>query len=185
MKTLVLYTSMTGSTEKYAHDIANAVGGEAFSLKTFSWRKIDDYGIVIYGGWIMGGTIQGLNKFFQHWDKSLKNKNVIIFSVGMTIPTAEGRHLLIEQNLLDLYHVRYYQVRGSFDINKLHFPYKFMINNSIKMAVNDPNASEDQKSLALVKDHPIEVYDNEKIEKILTVVRSIESAPVEVKEESK
>jgi hypothetical protein len=29
---------------------------------------------------------------------------------------------MIEQNLLDMYHVRYYQFRGSFDMKKLHFP---------------------------------------------------------------
>lgn len=182
MKTLVLYTSMTGSAEKYAKDIASAVNGDAFPLKKFNWRKINDYGIVVYGGWIMGGTIQGLNKFFQHWDKQLKSKQVIIFSSGMTIPTAEGRHILIEQNLLDLYHVRYYQFRGSFDITKLHFPYKFMINNSIRMAVNDPNASEDQKSLALVKDHPIVAYDGEKVERVITVIRGLENAPESVEE---
>jgi hypothetical protein len=64
--------------------------------------------------------------------------------------------------------------------------YPFGISNFNPSPINaTPNASEDQKSLALVKDHPIEVYDNEKIEKILTVVRSIQAAPVEVKEESK
>jgi len=177
MKTLVLYTSLTGSTEKYAKDIASAVNGDVFPLKSFKWRNIKDYSIVVYGGWIQGGTIKGLDKFLQHWDKDLKKKDVIIFSCGMTFPTEEGRHVLIEQNLLDLYHVRYYQLRGNFDINKLKPIYKFMIQNSIKMIVNDPDATEDQKALAGIKDHPIVCYDAPKVEKVISVIRSLEVAP--------
>lgn len=177
MKTLVLYTSLTGSTEKYAKDIASAVNGDACSLKSFKWKNIKNYSIVVFGGWIQGGTIQGLNKFLQHWDKELKGKDVILFSCGMTIPTEEGRHILIEQNLLDLYHVRYYQFRGCFDINKLKFPYKLLIQSSLKMIANDPDATEDQKALSDIKYHPIECYDGAKVEKVVSVIRTLEVAP--------
>ena len=91
----------------------------------------------------------------------------------MSIPSADGRALLIEQNLLDMYHVRYYQVRGSFDIKKLHFPANFMIINSLKMIANDPQTSADQKSLMDIKNRPIIVYDSEKIDKIVNVINGL------------
>jgi hypothetical protein len=95
----------------------------------------------------------------------------------MSLPTPEGRHILIEQNILDNYHIRFYQFRGSFDMAKLHFPYNFLINNSIRMIANDPNASEDQKSLAAIKDHPLVYFDNEKVEKVLLVLRTLAATP--------
>jgi menaquinone-dependent protoporphyrinogen IX oxidase len=185
MKTLILYTSKTGSTEKYAKDIASAVGGDAFPLKHFKWKLAENYDIIVYGGWIMGGTIQGLDNFFQNWDKYLSKKQVIIFSTGMTLPTADGRHLLIEQNLLDMYHVRFYQVRGSFDFSKLSFFYKLAIKNSIRMMAKDPDITEGQKSVLDIENHPLEVYDGEKIEKICTVIRSLLTAPTVVEVDSK
>jgi menaquinone-dependent protoporphyrinogen IX oxidase len=185
MKTLVLYTSNIGSTKRYAEDIAAKTGGDVFPLKEFKWRTIKDYDIVVYGGWIMGGTIKGADKFFQHYDKSLSDKDVIIFSSGMTFPTAEGRHLLISQNLLDMYHVRYYQLRGSFDFSKLKFPYNFLMNNSLRMIEKNPESSEDQKALLDIKNTPIEYYDSQKIEKIVSVIKAIESAPKVVEVDSK
>lgn len=172
MKTLILYVSKTGNTKAYAEDIAKKVQADVAPLRGFKAKKMVAYDTIVFGGWVEGGTIKGLNKFLSNYS-SMDKKNVIIFSVGMSIPSADGRALLIEQNLLDMYHVRYYQVRGSFDIKKLHFPANFMIMNSLKMIANDPQASADQKSLMDIKNRPIVVYDNEKIERIVNVINDL------------
>jgi menaquinone-dependent protoporphyrinogen IX oxidase len=172
MKTLILYTSKTGNTKAYAEDIAKQVGGDVAPLAHFRMKKLQDYDTVVYGGWVQGGTIKGLDKFLAEY-KSIEKKNVLIFSVGMSIPTSDGRSLLIEQNLLDLYHVRFYQVRGSFDMKKLHFPDNFMISNSLKMMANDPSTSPDQAALLSIKEHPIIFYDHYKIAKIVSVINQL------------
>src|SRR5574344_66080 len=129
MKTLILYTSKTGNTKAYAEDIAKQVAADVAPLKGFRMKKMLDYDTIVFGGWVQGGTIKGLDKFLSDY-KSIEKKNVLIFSVGMSIPTSDGRSLMIEQNLLDMYHVRYYQFQRSFDMQKLHFPESFMISNS-------------------------------------------------------
>ena len=125
MKTLILYTSKTGNTKAYAEDIGRQVSATVAPLKGFRAKKMLDYDTIVFGGWVQGGTIKGLDKFLSNY-KSIEKKNVIVFSVGMSIPSSDARSLMIEQNLLDMYHVRYYQFRGSFDMKKLHFPENFM-----------------------------------------------------------
>jgi menaquinone-dependent protoporphyrinogen IX oxidase len=181
MKTLILYTSKTGNTKAYAEDIAKQVAADVAPLKGFRMKKMLDYDTIVFGGWVQGGTIKGLDKFLSDY-KSIEKKNVLIFSVGMSIPTSDGRSLMIEQNLLDMYHVRYYQFRGSFDMKKLHFPESFMISNSLKMIANDPAAAPDQQALMGIKDHPIEFYDSEKVAKVVSVINQLSFASMNPKE---
>ena len=179
MQTLVLYTSNTGSAKRYAEDIASSLGADVMPLKKFKWKNIDDYGLVIYGGWIMGGKIKGVDDFLSHYD-SLEGKNVIIFSAGMVIPSKEGRDVIINANILDIYHVRYYQLRGNFDINKLGFFQKAMIKMYMKQIEADPEANQGYKALLSFLDEPLEYYDRDGVDKIINVSKKILSSPVEV-----
>ena len=182
-KTLILYTSGCGSTKKYASDIANAINGDACALKKFKWKDIDNYQIVIYGGWISNGVIKGVDDFLYKYDECLKDKDVIVFANGMSFPTDETRKELINRNYLSPYHVRFYQLRGNFDFNKLKWTQKMMIKAGIKIFERDPNATPEQKMLKNVLATPIECYDSAKIERIITVVRQIENEPIEAKTE--
>jgi menaquinone-dependent protoporphyrinogen IX oxidase len=175
MKTLILFTSKTGNTKAYAEDIGRQVSATVAPLKGFRAKKMLDYDTIVFGGWVQGGTIKGLDKFLSNY-KSIEKKNVIVFSVGMSIPSSDARSLMIEQNLLDMYHVRYYQFRGSFDMKKLHFPENFMITNSLKMMANDPSTAPDQQALLTIKDHPIEFYDTEKVAKVVSVLNQLSFA---------
>jgi len=49
------------------------------------------------------------------------------------------------------------------------------------MAANDPNATPEQAALANLKDHPIVFFDNEKVEKVLLVLRTL-AASIQSKE---
>ncbi|MCI1245229.1 MAG: flavodoxin domain-containing protein [Bacilli bacterium] len=180
MKTLILYKSKTGNTKAYAERIGEGIHGDVFPLDKFKWRNLGGYDAIVFGGWIMGNTIQGIDKFLQHW-KEMATKNVFVFAVGMSLPTTESRHLLIEQNILDNYHIRFYQFQGSFDMSKLRFPYNLLIANSIRATVNSPGASPEQKALADLKDHPFVFFDNDKVERVLLVLRTL-SAELDCKE---
>ncbi len=172
MRTLVIYESLTGSTQKYAEDIARAVSGEVIPLRRFKPKMIPQYDVIVFGGWVRGGRIQGLDKFLTHWDQ-MEGKDVIIFSSGMSIPTKQGRLDLISANLLDLYHVRYYELRGNFDYDKLNFINRMMMDRSLQMIENDPEASVDQKYLLTVRDNPISYYDQERVDRIIEVINGI------------
>lgn len=172
MNILILFTSNCGSTKTYAEDLSKTLNADVFPLKGYKLKKMKDYDTIIYMGWVRGGEIMGLNKFLTEWDL-ISEKNVIVCSVGMSMPSADGRRILINQNLLDLYHIRYYQMRGSFDFTKLKFPNSFLISQSIKRMSQTGEAIE-KPYLARIKEEPIIVYDREKMDRVIEVVRSLE-----------
>lgn len=172
MRTLILYYSKTGNTEKYAQDIARAVNADVLPFKKFKPKMIQNYDTIVFGARVLGNKIQKIDDFLRYYE-DMEDKNVILFSVGMSMVTKETRASMISSNLLDMYHVRYYQLRGSFDFKKLGKIEQFMFSNSLRMIANNSDATPDQRMLLTIKDHPIEYYDNAGIEKIITVINKL------------
>lgn len=182
MRTLVLYESKNGSTKKYAEDIALGISADILPLKKFKWKNINEYDTIVFGGWVLGGKIRGIDEFLGHWPE-METKNVLIFSSGMSYVTKEGRETLISQNLLDMYHLRFYQLRGSFDYSKLNFFHKMMISNSLRLMARSGEDSEDADYVSRLKETPLEYYDQTGIDRMLSVLHRIENAPIEAKAE--
>ena len=178
MRTLILYYSKTGHTKKYAEDIAAALKCDVLPLKKLKKKMIADYDTIIFGSRVMGGRISKVDEFLSNYDL-MAEKNVIMFAVGMSLATPESRKTLISNNLLDLYHIRFYQFRGSFDFNELSFFERFMLNNSLRMIENDPNATADQKTLLSIRETPINYYDEAAVNKVISIVRKLESEVTE------
>lgn len=181
MKTLILYVSKSGNTKAYAEAIADALGTTAYPLKSVKPKKWADYDTIVFGGWVMGGKIQGLDRFLQNWDL-ISDKNVIVFANGMGYPDAQTRKDLITGNLLDLYHLRFYQLRGSFDFSKVKFPYSFLLNVTMQRMASDPTQAATLEVLKQAKENPIVYFDQEKIDYIVSVIRNL---PVTVEAKDK
>ena len=174
MRTLIVYYSKTGSTQKYAEAIAASVKCEAIPFKKFKKQMIDEYDTIVFGSRVVGNRIQKVDDFLAMYDL-MKEKNVILFAVGMSLVTKETRLNLISGNLLDLYHIRFYQLRGSFDYSKLSFFERMLMSNSLRMIANDPNATADQQMLLQLKETPMEFYDDAGVDKIISVIRKIDT----------
>ena len=176
MRTLILYTSKTGGTKKYAEDIASAISGEALPFNKRKFKKMDlsQYDTSVYGGWVCGSKIQGADEFLARYD-DMAEKNVILFSSGMGFVSKESRDNMITGNLLDLYHIRYYQLRGSFDYSKLKFPYNWMIKLGISGAKKMNDGNTDVAFLEQVMETPFEYYDHAGIEKIISILHRLEN----------
>lgn len=173
MRTLVLYQSKTGNTQKYAEEIGNAVHADIMPLKKFKERMIDDYDTIVFGGWVMANKIQGLDSFLSHYEV-MKDKNILIYSVGMSMTSPETRQEMISSNILDLYHVRYYQLRGSFDFNKLGFVHRMLMGHTINIMAAKENPDASQMAIAQLKEHPIEFHDYAGIDRIVSVLHRLE-----------
>ncbi len=176
MRTLIIYYSKTGNAEKYAKDIGAAVNADVIPFKKYKAKMTKDYDTIIFGARVIGTRIQKIDEFLSTYDQ-IEDKNVIIFSVGMSIVTKESRLNLISANLLDTYHIRFYQLRGSFDYQKLSMMEKLLLSNSLRMIANDPNATADQRMLETLKERPIEYYDQAGIERIITVLNKLSAIP--------
>lgn len=181
MKKIIIYSSEAGSTEKYAKDIASAVNADVIdaskALKKWKKYKIDDYDLILYMSWIRGGMIVGASDFLYHYD-DLENKEIMMAACGMSFPTDESRKDLININHLDPYHIRFYQLQGSFNYNNLSKKNKMLMKLALKQAKKTPEISDDMLSALDFKNRVIEQYDANKIERIIYVIRQLEKREV-------
>jgi len=60
-KVVVIYKSNTGFTRKYSEWISDALGCTAISLSEANSLKLNQYDIIIFGGGMHAGKINGIN----------------------------------------------------------------------------------------------------------------------------
>lgn len=143
MKTMVVYESKTGFTAKYATWIAQALSCEAKEVKRVSSREIETCDAVIFGGWIMGGNISGLNKI-----RNMNPKQLVVFAVGSMSVSEEQNSQLMTQNHLEGTPFFYFQ--GGLCFEKMGFFSKMMlkmVSNSLKKKENKTEQEEEMVKL--------------------------------------
>ena len=82
MNTLILFSSKYGATEKCAELISKDLQGKVdlLNLKSKLLGDISSYDMILLGGGIYAGRIQGeLKKFVEGNEESLMNKNIGLF----------------------------------------------------------------------------------------------------------
>ena len=127
MKKIVVYQSGTGFTAKYAGWIAEELGCEAKEYKKMKADELKDYDMVIYGGWIMANMVFGYDKV-----KALKLKNVVVFGVGMSVPSDDLTAKIAAQNEISQESLFYFE--GGYNPKKVGFV-KQMMMNMIKKSI--------------------------------------------------
>ena len=137
MNKVVIYQSGTGFTAKYAGWIAERLGCEAKEYKSVNTKELMDYDMVIYGGWIFGGMVFGYDKI-----RELNLKNVIVFGVGMTVPSEEVAAKIAEQNQIP--RDRFYYYEGGYAPQKVKIIKKMMMNMIKKSLEKKENKTADE-----------------------------------------
>lgn len=97
MKTLIITTSKTGFSQRYAQWLAEAVQGSSVLLKEFHKEMADANTLLVYGGGLSAGKINGLDRFFTLSDELACKR--IIFAVGATPSNATDTDKLRSENL--------------------------------------------------------------------------------------
>lgn len=90
----VVYTSETGFTEKYAKWISSQLACDCFPATDISTDSLKRYGVIIYGGWVMDGVIQGLKRSLPLF----KDKKLVVFGVGALPASEKQAKFLAEKN---------------------------------------------------------------------------------------
>lgn len=83
MKILVTYTSKTGFAKWYAEYIAKKVEADLMDFKEVTAEIMSDYDVVVYGGGLYAGMINGYKKAKEMFVKS-SAKKFVLFATGGT-----------------------------------------------------------------------------------------------------
>ncbi|WP_165246956.1 flavodoxin domain-containing protein [Adlercreutzia sp. ZJ141] len=116
MKTIVVYSSNTGFTEQYAFELSERLDCSCVSLKKLDETELRAYERVVFGGWVMGGMIMGLDKLRGAATPAA------VFAVGCTPPFEEVIADIRKQN--NLAEIPFYYLEGGFRFDKLGLPPK-------------------------------------------------------------
>ncbi|MDD6480727.1 MAG: flavodoxin domain-containing protein [Lachnospiraceae bacterium] len=164
MKKLVVYQSSTGFTAKYAGWIAEALSCEAKELKNISAKEAEEYDSIIYGGWIMGGMITGLDKM-----QKMNPKKMVVFAVGASTDSEETRNNIIAQNHLE--QIPFFYLEGGIAFEKMSFFPKMMLKMMGKSVAKKENKTEQEKEMEKIFAGSFDNTDISKIEPLVALMK--------------
>lgn len=127
-RTVVVYASRYGATERYAREIAQRLGCEAVNVKRWKPRRFSDYDTVIYGGSLYASAILGVKALTKH-EALLEGKRLIVFTVGMATADSPSLEQVRKQNFGPALRERasFFHLRGAMDYARLSPPHRLMM----------------------------------------------------------
>jgi len=120
-KVVVIYKSKYGSAQRYAQWIADEVKADLFERSKITLNDILKYDTIVYGGSLYAAGILGISLIKKNFDK-LKDKKVIVFSVGASPAHPEAINDIINNNFTEEMKgkVHFFHLRGGFNYKKLN-----------------------------------------------------------------
>lgn len=164
MNKIVVYQSSTGFTKQYATWIARECNCKAIDIKKVSAEEIHKYDVVIFGGWIMGNSIRGLEKA-RKWNP----KKLIVFAVGASPDSDKVRTAIKEQNHLE--DVEFYYFEGGFRFNELNFFVRTMLKAMKKSIAKKENKTEEDLYMEQVLGTSFDHSNKKEIVPLISYVR--------------
>jgi menaquinone-dependent protoporphyrinogen IX oxidase len=127
-KTVVVYKSNYGSTEKYARWIADDTKADLFRSNQIKPSKLIDYDTIVYCGGLYAGGMLGFSLIKKNYEK-LKNKKMIVVAVGATLKSTAECEDVKKQNLTPqmLDKVHFFLLRGGLNYAKMSLIHKTML----------------------------------------------------------
>lgn len=144
MKVLIVYKSKTDFTKRYAEIIAGAAGAALMDAKDVTVERMSEYQIVVFGGGLYAGMINGLKQAKEMFEAS-EAKELVVFATGGTPNEAET---VIEEmwktNLSEeeLSNVAHYYMQSGICYEKMKLPEKLLM--KMMAAVMDKKKEKDE-----------------------------------------
>ena len=130
MKSIVVYESRYGSTERYAKWI-----GEELNCKV--------------------SKIKGLKDISKNYQK-LKNKNLIIYYVGLSIINDEMQREIRKNNFQDMDNIKDFYMRGAFNYENLNIIHKVMMSMFKFILKKQKDMDENTKGMLQAYEIPVD-----------------------------
>ncbi len=171
MNALIIYTSQTGFTKKYAQWLAERTGGSLLELKEAQKKSpgfFDGYDAICYGGWAMAGSLVKA-KWFLEKAVNWKNKRLAMFCVGGSPNDNPDVDVFLQNALTDEQkkYIEVFYCQGGFNYDKMKPQYKLAMKLFVSTLKNKKNATEKEKAVAEIVSSSYDVSDIKYIEPIV------------------
>lgn len=166
---VVVYTSETGFTKRYAGWIAEALGCEAMSMKEWKNKKASDYETVIYGGGFYAGQIKGLKKMKEQL-KQYPGIKLVVFGTGATPMDAKGTiKSAMDGNFTEeeQKNIPAFYFQSGLNYEKMSMKYKIMMKMFTAIIGKKENKTEEEKKMADMLSHSFDYCNKTYIKELL------------------
>lgn len=140
----VIYKSKYGTTKQYAEWIAQALGVVLLEASSVKPPQLTAYDLVVYGGGLYAGGIDGVNLVTKNPCKQL-----IVFTVGLADPETTDYSPILTKNFSKemLSKIKIFHLRGGMDYKNLRLIHKGMMGIVRKSAlkIEQSQRSEEDK----------------------------------------
>lgn len=178
MKAIVIYTSTTGFTKRYAEWIAQALAADIVQARKLRPESLSVYDTVIYGGSLHAVGIRGIKVLKKNFAR-LDGKRVIVFAVGATPASADVPEEVINANFSpgERARIRFFYLRGGFDYSKLGLADKLLM-NLLKLKIKGKKErTPDEKGMLAAYARPVDFRKKDSIKDLVACAAGPEVKP--------
>ena len=170
MKTLIIYTSQTGFTKKYAEWLSERMKADIYELKDVQKKDdafFDEYQAIVYGGWAMAGKIVKVNWFLEKAD-SWKEKRLAVFCVGGSPNENPEVEKMLQSMLTDgqKKYIRAFYCQGGFNYEKMNTASRLAMKMFVSALKKKKDPTEDEKIMVKMISESYDISDIKFIEPI-------------------
>jgi len=172
MRSIVIYSSKTGNTKRYAKWIAEEFGTKAVPANKVKVKDLKEYDTIIYDAGIYTERINGI-KFIKKNLKKLGGKRIVVFANGFSTGDKESIDRMKEKNFTpdELKQIEFFFMRGAFYMDKLPLKEKIMM-TVVKKAMKDKeDLEEDEKMLMDALYNPFDHVNKSNIKILIDAIK--------------
>ncbi len=164
----VIYKSKYGTTKRYAEWIAQELGARLFEASKIKPAQLSAYDLVVYGGGLYAGGIDGIDLVTKNPCKSL-----VVFTTGLANPSVTDYSDILNKNsppelLVD---TKVFHLRGGIDYKRLGIVHKGMMAMMKKMTAGKTEISEEDKAFLETYGDKADFTDRDTIQPLVRYVR--------------
>jgi menaquinone-dependent protoporphyrinogen IX oxidase len=164
----VIYKSHYGTTRQYAQWIAKALDAELFETSKMKPAQLSAYDVVVYGGGLYAGGIDGVGLVTKNPCKSL-----IVFTVGLADPAQTDYSAILNRNFTPelLAKTKVFHLRGGIDYRRLNFLHRGMMAMVKKMVAGKGERSEEAGPFLETYGGQVDFTDESTIQPLVSYVK--------------
>ncbi len=175
MKTLVIYTSQTGFTQRYAEWIKEETSADVLDLKEAKKKKADyflSYDAILYGGWVNAGRVTGAKWFFSK-AASWNDKKLGLFVVGASPADSPEAKAAMEKVIPEELKSRIsgFYLQGGLNYDRMGTGSKLAMKALLSIMNHKKNPTEKDKAMAELISHSYDISDKKYIAPIVSYMR--------------
>lgn len=168
MNILVVYSSKTGFTERYAGWIGESIPCTCVKAKEADEIDIEKYDVILYGGGFYGGQIQGI-AWLKNRIPQLQGKRTAVFATGATPEDSPEVEKAFAQNLTEEEQkaIPCFYLQSGLNYEKMDWKLRMMMKLFTKMMEKKKDKTEQEKMMAACLKTSFDVTDKNNLEPLL------------------